>query len=777
LHFAVTTGGGQVFNPSLTIVDQQAFVNDPSSNSETLVLWHLDETGNGAVRVNGSGDAVPTVIGGTAGSLSQAQTGRFSGGRAKALTVADTSSSLYLGSSSFTLECWVKPGTIGRTYTLVGKEDTYGNYFGPPEFSLRLLPSGGVRALAYDTSQRQWKAEMPARLYDPTTGTWQITVNDGQWHYLAMVVDRTNNKMTLYADGVERAMATAPTGFSNLWNSGQQLRVGKWSYYDESTTGGPEEFPGALDEVRILNFARTAAQVKDTWLGTNTAGSGGGNMPAGRPDSKPPEPIATPQPEMRIDAIAPGEVLRDKGAREARVTSLSLKGADLGGVKARVMRDGQTLKAVAVKVQGNSDTEASLAVAVAPDVPLGLAELVLSKPGYKDVGAKIRVIEPSEFAPEADTVGLWHLDERDDGAAHLLDTGEHAINLTTSQASRVVKGRFDGGRTLARATADVSSDKLSFATSGFTVEGWVKTGALERDYVLIGKETNTGQNTDFTLKALSSGALRAEVYDTSGIVWEAETPVGAGSLADGQWHAVALVLDREAGLLLLYVDGQMRAAASMPAGFAAMRNLGQPLEFGCFDADGTGINGPEEFPGVLDEIRISSTAHSPEKIMSDFFGHDQPQVTLVRPAALTKGAGPIQVTLSGYGLAGTKVIANQPGVTVSVISSTLTRIELSLSMSDSVAPGPILLTVTDATGQTTTAGLNLVERQGQKRNAPPGTNADTDSHAQKGVKRKAPDAGASSQPGLSPGRSGRQTGASFTTLRSSSYSRSAGGQR
>ena len=245
------------------------------------------------------------------------------------------------------------------------------------------------------------------------------------------------------------------------------------------------------------------------------------------------------------------------------------------------------------------DAQAHLAVSVAPATPFGLAQLVLSKPGFADATAEIRIVEQSEFALEADTVGLWHLDEREEGVAHLLDASENAINLTSSQSSRISEGRFGGGRTLTRATADAGSQALSLGASSFTVEGWVKAAALERDYVLIGKETNTGQNTDFTLKALQSGGLRAEVYDASGLTWQVESLPGTVSLTDGWWHAVALVVDRENGMLSLYVDGQVRVAAPAPVGFASMRNLGQPLEFGCFDADSRQATDPKSSRACL----------------------------------------------------------------------------------------------------------------------------------------------------------------------------------
>ena len=237
--------------------------------------------------------------------------------------------------------------------------------------------------------------------------------------------------------------------------------------------------------------------------------------------------------------------------------------------------------------------------------------------------------------------------------------------------------------------------------------------ALARDYVLIGKETSTGQSTDFTLKTLSTGSLRAELYDTNGTIWQADT---VDSVADGNWHAVALVVDRENASLSLYIDGQLRGVSPMPAGFGALRNLGQPLEFACFDADGPAGTAPEEFPGTLDEIRISSTAHNAEKLAADFFGHDEPQVTrVVAASSIRPASGAVPVKISGYGLAGVKVTANQPGVTVTIISNTPTALELSVTLSSSVPSGPIQLSITDVLGRTASVELQVAERTTQQR--------------------------------------------------------------
>lgn len=707
LNFTITTTQGQVFNTSLTVVDHQPFTNAPNSGTETIVLWHLDETNNGAVHIDGSGDPVPTVIGGTAASVSTSVDGKFGKGRANANIVGEAANnSTNLGSNSFTVECWFKGGpSVTRAYTLVGKEDSGGGSVANPEYSLRLSPTGAMRAYVHDTSNKLWRADLVARVFDPVTGRYLPMMNDGNWHYVAMVADRSAGKLTIYADGVERASGTIPANFGPMLNTSNVLRVGHWAFFEENTAGGPEAFPGVIDEVRVLNFARSAAQIADTWFGTN--GGGQGSLRIEAPD----ENLAVaPRQEMIVNTVTPHLVARDRASRQPVVTGLALAGANLSGVNARIVRDEQPLNSVDARVKGTTDSQVQLDLAVAPNTPLGPAQLILSKEGYSDVAVDIRVIEPSEFALESDTIGLWHLDERQKGMAHLLDAGPNAINLTSAPASRPADGRFDTGRTLARATADANNSALVFGNSSFTIESWVKAPALGRDYVLVGKETNNGQNTDFTLKALASGSLRAEIYDTAGLVWNAETLAGAGTLTDDQWHAVALVVDRETGWLSLYIDGQLRMMQPAPVGFGAVRNLGQPLQFGSSDSDSSVTNGPDEFPGVLDEIRISASVHSTEKIAADFFGNDEPKITFVRPPVVRKGAGPLEVTLSGYGLIGATVAPNQPGVTATVLSSTFTSIKILLTVSDAVPAGPIPLLFKDVLGRGFSAEVVLEER-------------------------------------------------------------------
>src|SRR5262249_40126100 len=118
-----------------------------------------------------------------------------------------------------------------------------------------------------------------------------------------------------------------------------------------------------------------------------------------------------------------------------------------------------------------------------------------------------------------------------------------------------------------------------------------------------------------------------------------------------------------------------------------------------------------DFPGVLDEIRVSNTAHSAAQVSSNFIGYDGPVVTLAAPAIIQSGAAPAPFTLYGNGLYGCTVTANQAGVSVSNATPSDTQVQLSVAVDVSVPVGPISFTVTDLFARTTTAQITVVNQR------------------------------------------------------------------
>ncbi|MGH9765358.1 MAG: LamG domain-containing protein, partial [Blastocatellia bacterium] len=651
---------------NVQISEQAPLVAEP----DTLLLWHLDETGNGAVNIADSG---PLAITGTASGNSTAAPGRFGGGRTRAAIVAGSDFGAFdFKNSSFSLECWVNTQPVGRTFTLVGRDDGSGT---TNDFALQLFPSGGLQGYAIDTAGILATTVMPGTVFN---------VDDGQWHYLVMVVDRNANQLVLYVDGQLAASSSLPAGFGSLRNQGQTLKAGHFVNSAPSSFGGPLEFTGVLDDVRVSSTAHTLNQVQQDFGGSTL---------------------------LEATSCSPSLIPRNKSAQQPTVTPVVVTGFNLDGITAQLLRNGQSFGAT-VSISSSSYRQANLTVTVPPATALGPAQIVLSKPGQTDVPITVQIAEQSPFVSSSDTLLLWHLDENVGGGGAVLDSGPLSINGTLSGNATSGPGRFGLGKLRAAIVTNPDFGAFDFQNSSFTIECWINTAPVGRTFTLVGRDDGSGTTNDFALQLFPSGGLQGYAIDTTGNLASVVMPGTTHSVDDGQWHDVAMVVDRSSGQIQIYADGQLQASANIPAGFGGIRNQGQTLKAGHFVNSGpVSFGGPLEFTGTLDEIRISASAHSATEIASDYLGQNGLQVTKVTPASIQQGTTGAPVTLTGFGLDGASVTSATTGVTVSSGLTTVTSIQLQVSVDATVPLGPVLLTVTDALGQSTTTSFTVVNQQ------------------------------------------------------------------
>lgn len=97
-------------------------------------------------------------------------------------------------------------------------------------------------------------------------------INDNKWHYLVGTYDGTT--MTLYVDGVAKATNTNLTG--NLPVDVGPLNIG--ADYQEIPANF---FKGNIDDVKIYNYARTAAQIKSDYNSKSAASAKGAGVKMG----------------------------------------------------------------------------------------------------------------------------------------------------------------------------------------------------------------------------------------------------------------------------------------------------------------------------------------------------------------------------------------------------------------------------------------------------------------------------------------------------------------
>ena len=146
------------------------------------------------------------------------------------------------------------------------------------------------------------------------------------------------------------------------------------------------------------------------------------------------------------------------------------------------------------------------------------------------------------------------------------------------------------------------------STTSFTAALYVRVVAPTAAPVLVGdKNWNSGSNAGWVL-SMNGGSLWANVGDGTNRV----DIKPSFSVADGQWHHVALVVDRSSGLLAtLYVDGYARGSAtSTTIGSITttyMLGVGQ---------DGTLTYGDPHASTSIDEVRVWNRAMSSADVSS-----------------------------------------------------------------------------------------------------------------------------------------------------------------
>ncbi len=168
--------------------------------------------------------------------------------------IPDNSSLNFGTSTSFTLETWLRYTGNAPDYAgLLVKAQTGANWQG---FQLVLV---GNRLAA------EIRSGVQIGIADGLQGT--TLLNDGRWHHVAMVVNRSTNNVQLIVDGNVEANVTN-AAVSNNVNSGTPIYLG-------AERSPVLYFGGSMDEVRIWNVARSLESIRANRFATVPANSSG----------------------------------------------------------------------------------------------------------------------------------------------------------------------------------------------------------------------------------------------------------------------------------------------------------------------------------------------------------------------------------------------------------------------------------------------------------------------------------------------------------------------
>lgn len=223
--------------------------------------------------------------------------------------------------------------------------------------------------------------------------------------------------------------------------------------------------------------------------------------------------------------------------------------------------------------------------------------------GLDLIGADLYVprFPPMPYAVDDNTVALYHLDD----PTTVLDAVDgfpgHTAHVGTAAAGATLGsvGRYGGGlRLVAGGAVSIasSSDFDLAATDGFTIECFVRPDQSTTLGPVVSRTGATTTGWELSVGGIAPDpplAIRGVLRDGTN---EVEVVCGA-SLPTSRFSHLAMVLDRDAGLLRLFVDGVGVAHADATA-LGAIGNA-DPVRLG----SSTG-----GYAGWLDEIRISSIA-------------------------------------------------------------------------------------------------------------------------------------------------------------------------
>ncbi len=149
-------------------------------------------------------------------------------------------------------------------------------------------------------------------------------------------------------------------------------------------------------------------------------------------------------------------------------------------------------------------------------------------------------------------------------------------------------------------------DFEGFPDTALTVSFWLKSSDIGHDGALVSFCSPDNDN-----EFLLYNHRNLQVY----LAGEVSAPTGI-SVADGQWHHIAVTWRQEDGAVSLYTDGQPSWQGTLAAGdtlsSAGYLVLGQDQ-----DKPGGGFQTDQAFIGMLDDFRLWKTALSQEKITAD----------------------------------------------------------------------------------------------------------------------------------------------------------------
>lgn len=573
---------------------------------DTALLWRLDGPlvsfdqfgyqvyGSGAYDESPNGIHIGTYPVYPTTTLDQ---GKFFLGQNGLRAAAEDRGVLSFGNGDFTAELWVKTNPAqprNQTFTLIGKEDEQAQN---SEFALAVTPDGKLKGILYDTNATAWEVATDQNL---------VSVDDGNWHLVSWVVNRTAGTSTLFIDGQSKAASQTPPNFGGIVATQNRLQVGApdadGPFREQYGYDPYERFNGTVDEVRISNSAHSASDILGIWNGT----------------------LARP-------TNADGKFLQ-----RGETATLAVQGYNLETATFQIIDEtGMPWTGTTVAPVMTTPDRVVLNVTIDADAPVGRARLGVTMAGQL-TALPVDIVNQTAALPSPETVLLWPLDsfsQNQDGLTETTDLSSNAFTGTVDQNPSPISissaGRF-GNSIHGIANGPDGSASVGLGTNGFTAGAWMRLNRAVNNGTFVPQPRSYSislvtrgsydLNRDFTLDLLVDNSLRGRIYDPLGVIWEVRSnPIR--QFTNLNWHQVSMVVDLQANEARLYLDGALVATGAKPVAFTTINQSGAAISANIPNGDDGYIGffgfAPTQF---LDEVRVLNVPMTPQQIRDEWFG-------------------------------------------------------------------------------------------------------------------------------------------------------------
>jgi len=651
--------------------------------------WMFDE-GTGQTAADSAGTHPATLVGNagwTAGI--QGPSALMTDG---AGDYADTGDTIIDTAQSYTASAWVKLDRITGYQTVVSVDGNTvsGFYLGLRDDTRRFA----FARLTSDSPQAA--APFPSATFDPVIG---------QWYLLTGVHDATAQTNSLYVNGqLQGAVAATDT-----WTAGGHLVIGRARF-----NSNPVDFvDGAIDDVRVYTSALAAADVAQLATNGSWRLDEGSGTTAADDSLNGYDGTLVGGATWTPGVVGPTGVQLDGSTGFVDTPAPVVDTSEGFSVAAWVRSDSATGFRTALSVDGDQvsgfflqrrDNGLFAFTRIASDAPIGgtfAASAMTAQVGqwYHLLGVYDRVAgtltlyvngtrqqsvsfttpwratghlvigrgkfagNPVDFwagaiddvrtypfpldagsAASLATSGLWHFDE---------GTGTVARDASPDAAHGTLRGAtWTAGASGQAVALDGASDVLvgdrpaqDIGTGSASLAAWFRTTSPARQPVVA--KGASGPGDDGYSIVVDGGRVTARIGGGAGRL---EVSTATASFADGDWHSAALVLDRTAQRLRLYVEGEAAEIVVAPGSCGTLAGADALDTTACAAASGdsaapltmgSASGAAPRLVGAVDEVRLVRFALTAEQV-----------AVLAGANAITVDANDVRATTRGtaYGL-------------------------------------------------------------------------------------------------------------------------------